>query len=222
MTYLISLISTKLQQIKPRKYLQILSDPCVLSLVSPGAPCLCPDGNHMPFLFPSATVFLSVRFSGRPWQGRSSTNSPHSLKPKIFMSRGTGKKCLLTFSRNVLCNLLGCEGSFLRLPVEITFTPWTFMNAFTDCEQRCRFGQCFCLLRGKRSPAPLLFCGELEVPLCFSTWRQFSGLITGVWWMACRDIQQTLLWYSFRLFGCLKVVVNLSSATERISPRVRE
>ncbi len=83
-------------------------------------------------------------------KGGSGTNSLHSLKPKIFMSRGTGKKCTRTFSRNVLCNLLGCEKSLLQLPQEIFLHPVDLHECFhRHCEQRSRFGQCFCLLGGK-------------------------------------------------------------------------
>ncbi len=135
-----------------------------------------------------------LRYSGRPWHGGSSTNSSHSWKSKIFMARETGKKYILTLCRNVLCNLLGFESS-LQLPQETTITPWTFISAFTDCEQRCRFGHCFCLLRGKWLPVPQLFWRKLGVWLCLSTWRYFFGLITGVWWIAYGHVQQTLLWY---------------------------
>lgn len=72
---------------------------------SPGAPCLGPDSNHMPVLSPNATVLPLGRILWQASTARgSSTNITHSLKPKIFMSGGTGKKCTLAVSRNVLRN----------------------------------------------------------------------------------------------------------------------
>lgn len=129
--------------------------------------CLCLDGNHMPVLFPNATVFLSEKYSGRPWQGGSSTNSSHSLKPKIFMLRGSGKKCTLTFSRNVLCNLLGYEESLLQPPQEISVTRWTSMNAFADTVSRDLSLDSVSVYRIERNRLRLCSFG-LEVPLCFS------------------------------------------------------
>jgi len=137
----------------------------------------------MPVLFPNATVSPSQ--SDPPaglWQGGSTTNGLHSLKPKIFMSRGTGKKCALTFYRNLSCNL---SWRGWDLAVGGFHKKWPFIH---ECFHRRRgrpscFGQCFRSPSGKWSPAPQLLRRRLKVPFSFRHWSPLSGMITGVWWM---------------------------------------
>lgn len=119
------------------EYLQILSDPGTVKVNF----TLWPAGTHMPVLFPNVAVFLSVsRYYGRHDKGASSTNSSHSLKPKIFMSKGgkeMGGNALLLSPAHVLWNLLGCEEGSAWI---YSTPPWTFMSAFADSVNRSSTG----------------------------------------------------------------------------------
>lgn len=171
-----------------------------------GGPRLYPDGNHMPVLFPNATVFLSVRYPGRLDKAHTAWNQ------RSLCQEEPGRNALLLSPEMSFEDFGRC--SFHK---KLFLTLGTFISTFTDTLNKdlC-FGNAsvYCMKSDR------LHLHGFEFPSCFSTCAQFSGLITGLWGMACRGIQQTLWWYSFlwQIEGC----VNLSSATEGISSCVRE
>lgn len=95
-----------------------------------------------------------VPLGEKRWQaltrGKAALTVSTAWIPRSSCEEELGRNSLLLSPAKSFCKRLGRGEISLWLPREITSTPWTFMNAFTDSVNGdLGFGQCFCLLSGK-------------------------------------------------------------------------